>query len=683
MRTAPALLSRLPHSVARAFAGAHDALLCRFDSYPLLVPMAPWNDGLVGVHYEIAADVSSPLHVLAGPGTGKTFAMMRRVARLLEEGVEPEKILALSFTRTAATDLRAQLLKLGAPGVARVRASTLHSLCFSLLSQAAAFPLTNRKPRSLLSYEVKYLELDLADTFGGLKPVRRLREAYEAAWARLQTDMPGGPSKSIDAAYHAAVLQWLTYHGAMLIGELIPLTLAFAEQNPASDLIPAFTHVLVDEYQDLNKAEQALVERLARDGSLTIIGDDCQSIYSFRHANPEGIREFPATHPGTVVKTILESHRCPPNIVAMSNSLIENEPARTRPVPLTPDPVRQHASVVVVQHRTLEDEINAVADFAHDYLRRNEALHPGQVLVLTPRRFIGNRIRDALIARGRNAMSYFTEDPVQPDAAGRGMALLTLLVDPFDRPALRAWLGMGSTTGLRRGYRRVVAAAQAAAVEPSEILRRLAAGEVTLPHTAPLVGRWEELTAVRAAIAGVNGLDLVRALWPQDDETCDDIRLVAETVAINAPEPAVILEEVRQAITQPSLPDSDSDIIRVMSLHKSKGLTASLVVIAGAMAGALPTIEPSLPQAEQDAQRLEQRRLFYVAITRATDTLVVSAPARIPFSEAMRAQVTVVQQQWSGGEKYSVVAMTPFLGELGAARPATITGDSWRTDGGF
>lgn len=645
--------------------------------------MAPWSDNLSGVHFEIAADANTPLHILAGPGTGKTFAMMRRVARLLEQNVEPERILTLSFTRTGATDLQAQLVKLGTPGVHSVRASTLHSLCFSLLNQAAVFPLTNRTPRPLLSYEVRYLELDMADMFGGLREVRRLLEAYEAAWARLQTDVPGGPSSQIDIAYHAAVLRWLTYHGAMLIGELVPLMLAFAEHNPAGDLIPAFAHVLVDEYQDLNKAEQALVDRLARGGSLAIIGDDCQSIYSFRHANPEGIRQFPATHAGTVAKTILESRRCPPNIVAMSNSLIANEPARTRPVPLTADPTRPDANVFVVQHRTLEDEIGIVADFVNDYLNRRPDLPPGQVLVLTPRRFIGNRIRDALIARGRNAMSYFTEDPVQPDAAAQGMALLTLLVNPVDRPALRAWLGMGSATGLRGGYQRLVQAAQAAALEPSEILGQLAAGTLTLPHTAPLVARWRSLMTATAPLAGLTGLDLVRAVWPPADEACDDIRLMAETIAVNVPDPLTILEELRQAITQPYLPDSESDIIRVMSLHKSKGLTASLVVVAGAMAGALPTIDASLPQPQQDAQRLEQRRLFYVAITRATETLVISAPSLVPFAEAMRAQVTVVQRRWIAGEQYSVVAMTPFIGELGAARPKTITGESWRTNIGF
>ena len=637
----------------------------------------PWNDNLTGVHLEIAAETDTPIHVLAGPGTGKTFAMMRRVARLLEQGVDPKAILTLSFTRTAASDLQSQLAKLNTKGAAEVRASTIHSLCFSLLSQGAVFALTGRVARPLLSYEVRYLELDM-DSFGGLKAVRKLVDAYEAAWARLQTDNPGGPSAQIDVAFHAAVLQWLTYHRAMLIGELVPLTIAFAKQNPASGLIPTFQHVLVDEYQDLNKAEQALIERLATGASLTVVGDDCQSIYRFRYANPEGIREFPGTHPGTVEKSILESRRCPPNIVGMSNSLIANEPARTRQVPLTPNPQRANADVFVVQHVTLEDELNAVSAFVDSYLTKHPNLPSGQVLVLTPRRFIGNRIRDLLIDRGRNAMSYFTEDPVQETAAARGMALLTLMVTPLDRPALRAWLGMESATGLRGGYHRLINDAQALGLEPRDLLAKLAAGTVKMPHSASLVVRWNDLNAALAPLATLKGLDLVRAIWPATDESCDDVRLMAEAIAVKVPDAPQILEELRQDITQPYLPDSESDVIRIMSLHKSKGLTASLVVVAGAMAGAIPTIDEKLPPAEQDAQRLEQRRLFYVAITRATETLLISAPVLVPFADAMQARVTFSQTRWANGEKYSVVAMSPFIGELGTSCPTTVTGAAWR-----
>src|SRR6266850_8140272 len=139
-----------------------------------------WDSGLEGVHRSVAADAGVSLHVLAGPGTGKTFAMMRRVARLLETGVTPERILAVSFTRTAARDLREQLTTLGVAGSDGVRATTLHSLCFSVLGKQEVFEVTHRSPRPLLAFERDCLEADLAHLFGGLRSTRQLLAAYEA-----------------------------------------------------------------------------------------------------------------------------------------------------------------------------------------------------------------------------------------------------------------------------------------------------------------------------------------------------------------------------------------------------------------------------------------------------------------------------------------------------------------------
>src|SRR5437588_6568537 len=103
-----------------------------------------WNDDLTGSALNIARAEQSPLRVVAGPGTGKTFALMRRVARLLEEGAQPSRILAVTFTRTAANDLVEKLAALGVPGADLVAAKTLHSLSFGLLSRSAVFQALGR-----------------------------------------------------------------------------------------------------------------------------------------------------------------------------------------------------------------------------------------------------------------------------------------------------------------------------------------------------------------------------------------------------------------------------------------------------------------------------------------------------------------------------------------------------------
>jgi len=103
-----------------------------------------WIQGLEGPARRIAETPDSPLCVLAGPGTGKTFSMMRRVARLLEEGVPPEQILVCTFTRTAATDLKKSIRELHVQGASEVNATTIHAFCFGFLSSARVMEITPR-----------------------------------------------------------------------------------------------------------------------------------------------------------------------------------------------------------------------------------------------------------------------------------------------------------------------------------------------------------------------------------------------------------------------------------------------------------------------------------------------------------------------------------------------------------
>ena len=527
-----------------------------------------------------------------------------------------------------------------------------------------------------MSYEIEQMVNDLADGFGGKKAVRRRITAYEAAWARMQHDEPGAPRSAEDQTFEASLLPWLRYHHAM------PVALRFMQQNPGLTIIPTYDAVLVDEYQDLNRADQTLVAELAGHGQLTVIGDDNQSIYSFRHAHPEGIRVFPADHPGTAGYVIEECRRCPPNIVAMSNALLANDPA-ARPMPLTPMPGRAPAHVVIVQHASVEEEAETVAAFIDRYLTNHPDLPPGQVLVLSPRRLMGNAVKDALIRRKRNALSYFWEDAVDSDAAAEGFCLLTLAVDGTDRAAYRAWLGIGHPKGHAPAYTRVRARAEADDVEPRIIVEQSAARTLTLPYAGGLVTRHQSLLARVAALETLDGLPLVEALWPPGNDDTQTIRLAAQNLAAQYPKPADLLRELREVVTQPELPDSDGEVIRVMSLHKSKGLTAALVVVVGCVSGAIPTVDDDLLPAARDAAWREQRRLFYVAITRATSTLVLSCITRMPLGTALRAGIRARQIVRDGWERVAVIAASPFLAELGPDAPRTVRGTDWRATEDF
>lgn len=224
-----------------------------------------WTDDLTEATpaYEIAISDNSHIRVLAGPGTGKSFAMKKRVARLLEQGVDPKKILPVTFTRIAAGDLHRELVGMGVPGCEELEGLTLHSLAFSVLMKNHVLAATGRTPRPLNVFEVKPLESDFGVNHGGLKQVRKKIKAYESAWARLQHSTVGFTQSEEERKFETELVAWLRFHQAMLIGEVVPELYKYLRNNPAAEERSRYLHVLVDEFQDLNKAEQAVIGLLS------------------------------------------------------------------------------------------------------------------------------------------------------------------------------------------------------------------------------------------------------------------------------------------------------------------------------------------------------------------------------------------------------------------------------------
>lgn len=629
-----------------------------------------WDDGLAGVALNIAGSDESPLRVLAGPGTGKTYAMKRRVMRLLEEGSVPQRILACTFTRTAARDIAREIAELGVEGAELVWAGTLHGLCFSILQRNEVLAATGRVARPLATSEERFLLQDLR-SFGGVREAEKKLEAFGAAWARLQTDEPGWPQDQQDRVFQAALLSWLAFHGAMLIGEMVPVTLAYMRNNPLCEERAQFEHVIVDEFQDLNRAEQVLVDLLAEQGSLNVIGDEDQSIYSFKHAHPDGIVTFADAHPGTHDETLDLCRRCPTSVVRLANSLItHNQTASGRP--LQPRQENGAGNVQIVQWASLDAEAQGVAQYVVQRIEQG-GVTAGEALVLAPRRQLGYAVRDALLGAGVVAYSFFNEqaldgNPKELDdcQAQQMYALLTLLAEPEDRVALRCWCGFGSDALGEAGWRRIRARCEQTGLSPRAVLEQLADGEITIAHTGPVVHRFTLLREREAAFAALQGHALADALFPADQEWAEPLRtIVTSSFPANMQfDAAELLQEVRTGVTQMETP-TDVDFVRVMSLHKSKGLTAKLVVVMGCIEGMIPRIDNDTPHAERQRSLEEQRRLFYVALTRTTETLILSSVTHIPVQQAYQMGLGV-----AGGQ----VQTSRFINDLGPARPAPIAG---------
>lgn len=634
-----------------------------------------WADNLVpgSPAHEIASCANARIRVVAGPGTGKSFAMKRRVARLLESGVAASSILPVTFTRVAAEDLHRELVTMNVHGCDELEGRTLHSLAFKVLMSAHALAATGRTARPLNEFEIEPLLADLAGQHGGKRNVKKRIKAFEAAWARLQSDEPGYVQSAADAALEHDLIEWLRFHQSMLIGEAIPLVYRYLRNNPAAPICGEFSHILVDEYQDLNKAEQGVLQLLAENAEVCIVGDDDQSIYSFKHAHPDGIRQWLEVNAGAADVELAECRRCPTRVVVMANALIARNQDRPVPRALNPRPQNGPGEVDIVQYPTLDHEVQGVVGIIEELIAAGTP--PGDILVLAQRSVIGTPIYEALVAREVPTRSYYAESELDAEEAQARFAMLKLYVDREDRVALRWFLGLRSSDWRTKTYQRLRAHCERGGLSPWEVLQQLAAGVVAIPYTKPLIEQFKQIRAILERLEGLPGLaEVIDDLLPEGNNSVRDLRVLAlQTLETAGEDRDEFLAELTTSIAKPEVPTEVSDV-RIMSLHKSKGLSSPITIISGCVQGLLPRLpDADLSVAEQRAQMEEQRRLFYVGITRVKADPVAGKPGKLvltysrqmPVAAAMKAGIQPAQTQYGNAH----LIASQFIAELGPTAP--------------
>jgi DNA helicase-2/ATP-dependent DNA helicase PcrA len=639
----------------------------------------PWNDGLDrnSPAFRIAADPSECIRVVAGPGTGKSFALKRRVARLLEQGANPRRVLPLTFTNVAAEDLQREMLRVGVPGCEEIRGSTLHALGMKILGRQRVLAATGRIARPLNRFEMQPLLYDLPTTFGNKRDREKRIHAYEAAWSRLQHEEPGYADDPEDQRFERTLLDWLRFHRGMLIGEIIPHVYQYLRDNPAAPERSLYDHILVDEYQDLNRAEQEVVNLLRGVAHLCIVGDDDQSLYSFKFAYPAGIRTFPLSHLGTTDHEIVNCRRCPERVVAMANALISNNHDRD-PRQLIPLSANGAGEVAIIQFATLEQETVGIARFIRNQIY-NHGRRPEDILVLAQRRSIANPIHDALVAQGIPSKCYYHEKELDSLTAQERMALFRLFIDKEDRIALRWLLGFGSNDFRSGAYARVRSHCEQTGSTPWETMCQLEVGALRIAYTQQLVTRFCEVRAQLTHLASdADMASLVRRWIPDEIGGIDAFRALVLDLAATVATPEELLSALIETISTPEIPPDVTDV-RIMSLHKSKGLSSPVVVIAGCIEGLLPSApDDDLAPAEQQAHLEEQRRMFYVGLTRVKsdrDTgrpgaLLLTYSRAMTLADAMQSGITPARVSY--GDAF--VNASRFIRELDPAAPAPRAG---------
>lgn len=407
------------------------------------------------------------------------------------------------------------------------------------------------------------------------------------------------------------------------------------------------------------------------------MGDDDQSLYSFKFAHPAGIREFPTTHRPTTEHQIIECRRCPTRVVQMANSLIAHNRDR-EPRQLTPVVGNGPGNITIKQYQTLEDEAVGVADFIAD-LVDNQGYATEEILVLAQRRSVGNPIHDALTGRNIPSKSYYQEGALENQAAQERLAILKLAVNPQDRIALRWLLGFGSGDFRTGAYARIRAHCEQTGMTPWDVMAALTDGYLQIPHTHHLVARFKAIRDEISELGLAENIQQFVGRWLGEQVAADEpFQILARELSASAETPAGLLEALIAAVSLPDIPPDVAEV-RIMSLHKSKGLSSPVVIIAGCVEGLLPTApDVDASPAERQAQLEEQRRLFFVGLTRVKampgdnrpGVLVLTSSRSMSLADAMQSKIRPARVQYGR----AFVHTSRFIRELGPAAPAPEAG---------
>ena len=279
-----------------------------------------WNDNLLDDQIDAASFYGSHARLLAGPGTGKTLSLTRRVLFLInEKEVDPSKITVLTFTRAAA-ELKNRIKNELDDESSLPHISTIHSFALKLLLKNPARERLSQPLRIANDYEAEVIiKREIKSILGltHIKEVDNLFNQLSADWETLSAELDGWADRFPDPRFLGAWQEHRSIYGYVLRSELV-YQLKKALEEGDLEFTQPIDYLLVDEYQDLNACDLAVIKSLTEYGAeLFCAGDDDQSIYGFRYANPEGIRRFDKEYLSSESLELSICMRCDINILRL------------------------------------------------------------------------------------------------------------------------------------------------------------------------------------------------------------------------------------------------------------------------------------------------------------------------------------------------------------------------------
>ena len=606
-----------------------------------------------------------PQLVIAGAGSGKTRVLTMKIAYLLQHGYQPDGIMALTFTKKAATEMQNRIQTLVGTGLARrLWMGTFHSLFSRILRREAV----------RLGFRSDFTIYDQQDSRNLIKTIIKEMGLDEKQYkpASVHNQISNAKNNLITPGMYAANRELMLYDaqaqrpkmaeiyqqywnrcyqaGAMDFDDLLLYTNILFRDHP--DLLEYyqdyFKYVLVDEYQDTNRAQHLIVEQLVRKHNhLCVVGDDAQSIYSFRGANIRNILDLRQQIPGTRLFKLEQNYRSTQNIVEAANSLIAKNKEQIRKTIFSE---KERGSLLRLTgcFSDLEEATRIVKMIRDLHDRQNYAYH--DCAVLYRNNFISRVFEDELRKNGIGYRIYGGLSFYQRKEIKDVIAMLRLLVNPADEESFKRVIrvspfGIGETTlgKLVEALRMAVAEKRQTSLfgiasDPdangvkvnSRIKTSLAKFVEAIVHCREFskVNNVHETTAeILRRLNYKESLNdgTIEAMSKTENvnELLDSIKQSIES-RVEQGEPALTLTEYLSTVSLDE-PESDSedpstDRVALMSIHQAKGLEFKNVFIVAVEDGILPS-DVSIGEI---GGREEERRLFYVAITRAEENCFLS-----------------------------------------------------------
>ena len=635
-------------------------------------------EGLNGAQREAVVNYNGPSLIIAGAGSGKTRVLTTRIAYMLSQGVEPSSILALTFTNKAAREMRERIEKLVGRQARYIRMGTFHSVFARILRENATrlgFPesFTIYEPndvKNLIKDITQDLKLYIYDVGGDhYKPQNVAARismaknclitpgAYKANAVLMDEDRKAKMPEI--ANIYEEYCKRCKRNGAMDFDDLLLQTNILLRDCP--DVLEKyqdmFKYVLVDEYQDTNMAQYIIVRRLAlKHSNVCVVGDDAQSIYAFRGAKIENILSFQRDYPTTKVYKLEQNYRSTQTIVEAANSLIAHNSRRLDKRCFSAADKGEKIRLV----RCLEDSYEPVevAMDIKDRVREGAEWRDFAVLYRTNKQH--GLFEAAFTRRGIPYRVYKGMSLLEHKDIRNMIAYLCVILNPNDDESFKRIInyparGIGDTTIAR--IAEIAAQRQTsmwhtvnALVGSSEALGQVE--KVVVRKVAEFVRMINELAAMRVEMgvcdfakevmmrSGIlhelerekkpendtakDYLDQLLAMMSSYEDECD--REMEEGLRDKEQRPTI--DEWMQNIMLQTDQDNEDDgnKVTLMTVHSAKGLEYDYVYIVGMEEG----LFPSSRSVESVADLEEERRLMYVAITRAKKAALLS------FSEMRR-----------------------------------------------